>query len=63
LFRVSVLHQRCDVGQLRRKPLYGAQMRSRGDRAERRMSGEYGIYETLRKKRAGSGAPQGRGAG
>ena len=62
MFRVSVLHQRCDVGQLRRKPLYGAQMRSRGDRAERRMSGEYGIYETLR-KRAGSGAPQGRGLG
>jgi hypothetical protein len=31
-------------------------MLSRGDRAESRMSGEYGVYETLR-KRAGSGGP------
>jgi hypothetical protein len=37
-------------------------MRSRGDRPGRRMSGECGVYDILR-KRAGGRGPQGRGLG
>ena len=58
MFPVSVVRQRCDVGHLRRTPLYSAEIRSWGDRPGRRMSGEYGVYESLR-KRAGSEGPQG----